>query len=348
MLKGRKMKAVVIKGPGQVELTEKPLPVPPPGWARIKVKAACVCATDLEVVDGKIPCNYPLTPGHEWSGVVDAVGLEQDGNWVSKRVVGSNDICCLVCEECRSGNWRNCASFREIGFRADGAYAEYMLVPVYALYELPEEISYIQGAMIEPLGVGLGTIDKAGLKLGETVTVIGTGSIGLNIIAVARAAGAGRIIAAASSSRRLEFAKLAGAARTVATSEEDLETVVKQLHQGGSDVICEATGAMECLEVSMKIAKKSGRILLAGYSGQKTINFMPNLIHVPNLKLIGAGNNWNMVSRCIRLLQYGLVDNSKFATHFFCLQDYKEALDMTRTRPEGFLKSVFLFDDTAN
>ena len=129
------MKAVVIKKPGEMVLENAELPTPPKGFARIKVKAAAICATDLEVLDGNIPANYPLTPGHEWSGIVDAVGDDADSAWVGKEVIGSSDVVCLKCEACRSGNWRYCKSFEEIGFKRNGAYAEYMFAPVYGLCE---------------------------------------------------------------------------------------------------------------------------------------------------------------------------------------------------------------------
>ena len=94
------------------------------------------------------------------------------------------------------------------------------------------------------------------------------------------------------------------------------------------------------------MAGNLGQILgaLAGYGSRQKTEFVPDEVHIPNLKIIGAGNNWNMVSRCIRLLEYGLIDTSFMATHFFQLDQYEEALTLTRTRPEGFLKSVFLFD----
>ena len=96
------MKAVVIKKPGEMVLEEVALPSPPPGFARIKVKAAAICATDLEVLDGNIPANYPLTPGHEWSGVVDAVGSEEDSAWVGKNVIGKQYFTmCLFRRICR-------------------------------------------------------------------------------------------------------------------------------------------------------------------------------------------------------------------------------------------------------
>ena len=94
------MKAVVIQKPGELALKDVDIPVPPKGFARIKVKAAAICATDLEIIDGNIPANYPIIPGHEWSGTVDCVGDEADAHWVGKNVVGSNDVVCLRCEAC--------------------------------------------------------------------------------------------------------------------------------------------------------------------------------------------------------------------------------------------------------
>ena len=158
------MKAVVINKPGEMFIADKPIPEPQAGFARIKVAAAAVCATDLEVIDGNIPANYPLTPGHEWSGVVDSVGSEEDAHWIGKRVIGSNDVVCLKCDACRSGNWRYCKEFEEIGFKRDGAYAEYVLVPTYGLCELPDNVPFENAALCEPLGVALGTMEKANAK----------------------------------------------------------------------------------------------------------------------------------------------------------------------------------------
>lgn len=125
------MKAVVIKKPGQAVLEQVEIPKPHPGFALIKVKASAICATDLEVLDGNIPAKYPVTPGHEWSGIVTAVGRDEDSHWIGKRVVGSNDVVCLTCDACRSGNWRYCEEFEEIGFKRNaGRFAE-TLAPEY-------------------------------------------------------------------------------------------------------------------------------------------------------------------------------------------------------------------------
>ena len=98
------MKCVIIEKPGKVYLGERELTPLESGFARIKVMAAAICATDLEVIDGNIPANYPLTPGHEWSGIVEDVSDENAKHWIGKRVTGSNDVTCGKCEHCQRHN----------------------------------------------------------------------------------------------------------------------------------------------------------------------------------------------------------------------------------------------------
>ena len=183
------MKAVQIVKPGDIRLIDASIPVPPPGFVRVKIKAAAICATDLEVIDGNIAANYPLIPGHEWSGIVDAVGSDEDAHWIGKAVIGSNDVVCYKCDACRSGNWRYCKDFEEIGFKRDGAYAEYAVFPAYGLAEKPDNVTFEQAALCEPLGVALGTMKKANAAFGQTLLIFGAGSIGLSMLAVGKAMG---------------------------------------------------------------------------------------------------------------------------------------------------------------
>ncbi|MBQ8526707.1 MAG: alcohol dehydrogenase catalytic domain-containing protein [Clostridia bacterium] len=336
------MKAVVIQKPGELALKDVDIPVPPKGFARIKVKAAAICATDLEIIDGNIPANYPIIPGHEWSGTVDCVGDEADAHWVGKNVVGSNDVVCLRCEACLNGNWRYCESFEEIGFRRNGAYAEYVIVPVYGLCEKPDNISFEHAALCEPLGVALGTFKKAKAKSGDTLLIMGAGSIGLSMLAVGKAMGMRKIVVCATKESRLRTAKAMGAYATVATSEENIETAMKKLHPGGTDLIIDATGIEECIQSCLRIAKRGGTVMLAGYGRGKTISIRMDDIHVKNLKVIGAGNNWNMFKKAVNLMEEGLVDLSCFITHRLCLDEFDKGLDMARRRPDGFIKAVFI------
>lgn len=338
------MKAVVIQKPGSVSLEQVNIPEPPAGFVRVKVKAAAICATDLEVLDGNIPANYPLIPGHEWSGIVDAVGSEEDAAWIGKRVIGSNDVVCLKCEACRSGEWRYCKDFEEIGFRRNGAYAEYVIVPAYGLCELPENVSFVHGALCEPLGVALGTLEKAGAKFGDTCLIMGAGSIGLCILAAAKAMGMKKIVVCATTRKRLKIAEKMGASYTIATKEQDLMEVMKQIHPNGTDVVIDATGIEECIQQCLKLARKGGTVALAGYGRGKIMSIRIDDIHINNLRVIGAGNNWNQHKKAVTLMAEGLVDIEHFATDLIQIEEYEKGLELARKRPEGFLKAVFCYD----
>ena len=337
------MKAVQIKKPHDVALIDAPIPTPPAGFARVKVVCAAVCATDLEVIDGNIPANYPLIPGHEWSGIVDAVGSPEDEGWVGKSVIGSNDVVCLHCEACRSGNWRYCKDFEEIGFRRNGGYAEYIIVPAYGLCEKPESVPFEVAALCEPLGVALGTLEKARAQFGQTLMIYGAGSIGLCMLAAAKAMGMRKIVVVASSSRRLEIAKEMGAYATVATSEQDLFAEMKRLHPEGTDVIIDCTGIEECIQNSLKLCKKGGVVALAGYGRGKIMSIRIDDIHINNLQVVGAGNNWNQHKKAITYMADGSVDLSPMVSSVMPLEDFESAIDMARNRPVGFVKAIFKF-----
>lgn len=338
------MKCVVIESPKNMHLKERPLPALSKGFARIQVKAAAICATDLEVIDGNIPANYPLTPGHEWAGIVAEVADENHSHWIGKRVTGSNDVTCGHCAACRSGNWRYCKDFEEIGFKRHGAYAEYIDVPVYGLVELPDGLDFTHAALAEPLGVALGTWEKLEHRYGKTCLIIGAGSIGLCCLAVAKAMGMRKIVVAASSSKRLTTAKQMGAYATVATCEEDIFEAMRRHHPEGTDYIIEATGIEECIQNSLKLCKKGGSIALAGYGRGKTMSIRIDDIHINNLKVIGAGNNWNQHQKAIDMMAEGAVDMSPMVSKTLPLSQFEEGIEAARTRPAGFVKAVFTFD----
>ena len=286
-----------------------------------------------------------MTPGHEWSGRVVEVSDTEFAHWVGRRVTGSNDVTCGKCEACRSGNWRYCKEFKEIGFRGNGAYAEYVDVPAAGLVALPDNLPYEHAALAEPMGVALGVWDKINPVMGKTCMIYGAGSIGLCCLAVAKALGMRRIVVVASSSARLEVAKSLGAYATVATREEDLFAKMKEYHPEGTDYIIEATGIEECIQNSLKLCAKGGYVALAGYGRGKNMTIRMDDIHVNNLHVVGAGNNWNQHKRAVNMMADGAVDMSLMATNIISLDEYEKGLEMARKRPVGFVKAVFRFDE---
>lgn len=338
------MKAVVIEKPHVVTLKEVPVPEPGSGFVRIKIMAAAICATDLEIVEGSISANYPLIPGHEWSGIVDSVGEEKDRYWLGKRVVGSSDVACLTCEDCRSGNWRYCKDFEEIGFKRNGAYGEYALMPSYGLVELPDSISFLHGALCEPLGVALGTLEKTGARAGDTCLIMGAGSIGLCMLTAAKAMGLRKIVVCASTEKRLGIAKKLGAYEVMAENKDVLLEKMKEIHPKGTDIVIDATGMEECITLCLNLARKGGTVALAGYGRGKVMNIRIDDIHINNLRVIGAGNNWNQHKKAIEMMEDGRVNLEDLITNPIKLEEYEKGLELARTRPEGFVKAVFSYE----
>ncbi|MBQ2706967.1 MAG: alcohol dehydrogenase catalytic domain-containing protein [Clostridia bacterium] len=336
------MKAVQIVKPGDIRLIDAQIPVPPPGFVRVKIKAAAICATDLEVIDGSIAANYPLIPGHEWSGIVDAVGSDEDAHWIGKAVIGSNDVVCCKCDACRSGNWRYCRDFEEIGFKRDGAYAEYAVFPAYGLAEKPDNVTFEQAALCEPLGVALGTMKKANAAFGQTLLIFGAGSIGLSMLAVGKAMGMRKIVVCDLNESRLAIAREMGAWETI--GGDDVIAAMQRLHPEGTDLVIDATGMEVCMQNALKIAKKGGTVALAGYGRGKVMSIRMDDIHINNLHVVGAGNNWNEHKNAIRFMADGTIDLTPFISERIPLEDFALGIEHVRTRPDGFIKALFVHE----
>ena len=214
-------------------------------------------------------------------------------------------------------------------------------MPAYGLVELPENVTFAQGALCEPLGVALGTLEKAGAKYGDTCLIMGAGSIGLCMLAAAKAIGLKDIVVVATTDKRLKIAREMGAVRTIASREENVMEVMQKLRPEGTDVVIDATGIEECIQQSLKLAKRGGTVALAGYGRGKIMNIRIDDIHIYNLRVVGAGNNWNQHKKAVTMMADGSVNIEHFVTNKISLEDYSKGLELARTRPEGFVKAVF-------
>lgn len=336
------MKAIRFDEPHTVSLKEVPDPEPPSGWARIRTQAAAICMTDFEVLRGGIAAAYPVIPGHEWSGVVDRVGSAADQAWVGRRVTGDNEITCLVCRYCRRGEWRRCPQYRQIGFGAPGAYAGYLVCPVQNLHHLPDSVSYQQGALLEPMGVGLAVAAMAEVRLGSTVIILGAGPIGLSCLAAVKASGGRRILCLDRRAKRLELARLWGAMQTF-DSLEALEQATGTFHPLGTDVVIDATGQPDLLRLGMRLTRFGGTLVLAGYFGGCRTDVNPDVVHERNVRILGAGNNSGFTEMATLAAGDGLLRTEGMITHHYRLEDYRTALSAEQVESPDFIKGIFLF-----
>lgn len=336
-----KMKAVVIERPNVSSYREVEIPELKPGFARVHVRTCAICATDLEAFHGGIATNYPLIPGHEWAGRVVAVADKEYENWVGKKVTGSNDVTCNHCEACKKGEWRYCKEFKEVGFKLNGAYADYVDVPERGLVEIPDYIPYEVACLAEPLGVAFGTLFKSHLKEGERLTIYGPGPIGLCVLVTAKSLGAKDIIVIGRGESRLAMAKKLGADHVFSSKDGDPVEYVRSIHEDGSDLVIECSGAAPCYEQAIHSARKGGTITLAGYGKGAIIPIRIDDIHINNLKLVGAGNNWNMHGKAVEFLKDYYKTMELFVSKKLDLSQYQEGLKMVAERKDGFLKAVF-------
>ena len=336
------MMSIQIVRPGEMRAVEAPEPVPPPGWARVRVRAAAVCMTDFEVLRGAIAAAYPVIPGHEWSGVVESVADVKDEVWIGRRVTGDNEVTCRSCRYCRRGEWRRCPEYRQIGFAAPGAYAEKLLVPVPNLYHLPDSVSFEQGALLEPLGIGLAVARMAHVRLGSTVVVLGTGPIGLNCLVATLASGARRVLCLDQRPARLALACEWGAFRTSRDLEE-LDGLVREFHPQGTDVVIDATGQPAVFQAGARLARFAGVLVLAGYFGGREATLCPDMLHERNLRVLGAGNNCGFTEAAMLVVGDGLLRTEGMISHHLRLDQYEEAFSGVLIASPGFIKGVFLF-----
>jgi (R,R)-butanediol dehydrogenase/meso-butanediol dehydrogenase/diacetyl reductase len=274
------MKAAVWYGREDVRVVNVPEPpAPVAGEVTVKVHWCGICGSDLheyEVGPIFIPPDFgPVILGHEFAGEIVAVGPGVDNFKVGQKVTGDACQHCGTCYYCKRNLYNLCQSVVFTGLMRDGAFAEYVNVPTNTLFNIPDDISYEAGALIEPLAVGLHAVRQAPLLAGESVVILGAGTIGLSTLQAARAAGASKIFVIEIAPARKEYALKLGATAVFDPTEVDVIAKVKEATGGlGADVSIECIGHEKTAPLAIDLARAGGKVVLAGiFSAESSINF---------------------------------------------------------------------------
>jgi len=265
------MNALVLSEYRQFAFVDLPVPVCGPAEVLIQVAACGICGSDVHGYDGasgrRIP---PIVMGHEAAGIVAAVGSDVGSVSPGDRVTFDSTVYCAKCEYCLCGAVNLCENRQVVGvscgeYRRAGAFAEYIAVPEYIVYRLPESLSFADAAMLEAVAVALHAVKISELQGGETVLVIGAGMIGLLVLQAARAAGCSRVFIADVDATRLRMAASLGADETLHDSGADLAREILR-HTGGRgvDVVLEAVGRDETVVTAIDCVRKGGTVTLIG------------------------------------------------------------------------------------
>jgi L-iditol 2-dehydrogenase len=284
-----------------------------------------VCGSDLHwFTDGGIgdaQLTDPLVLGHEFAGVV--VGGPDDG----RRVAVDPAIPCGLCEQCLEGNRNLCLSVRFAGHGAhDGGLRELVTWPTRLLHPVPDTMSDADAAMLEPLGVALHAHDLGKPKLGAVVAVVGCGPIGLCLVQLARAAGAGRVIAVEPLGHRRAAAAAMGAHVVLDGAAEDIGPALAEATGGrGVDVAFEVAGTDAAVGLAVKASRAGGRVILVGIPGEDSTTFPASVARRKGLTIKLSRRMKETYPRTLRLVGSGLVDVSSIVTHTFPLERAGEA-----------------------
>ena len=263
------MKAFVVTAPHEGAIRDVPDPVASEGTVIVDVHRTGICGTDVEFWTGDMAylhqghATYPMRLGHEWCGVVSAVGAGVDAGWLGRRVTGDTMIGCGHCDRCRSGRHNVCEDRVEIGIRggAAGALAERLAVPATALFALPDSVDDAAGAMVEPGGNALRSVRAAALAVRDRVLVLGNGTLGLLVAAFARADGA-EVHLMGRSRATLDFAATLGFAGVWER---------EALPQLAWDAVIDASNAAELPALALDLVEPGRRVVYVGLAGQPSL-----------------------------------------------------------------------------
>ncbi|MCL2128602.1 MAG: alcohol dehydrogenase catalytic domain-containing protein [Treponema sp.] len=290
------MKAAVYLDKDSMEVREVPTPVIDADSVLVKVHSCAVCGSDIRIFHhGNSRVKPPQILGHESSGEVAEAGANVSRFKKGDRVAIGADVPCGECVFCEAGIGNNCQTNYAMGYQFAGSFAEYVLLNKTVInygpvHKIPEGMSYDEAALAEPLACVLNAVELTGIRLGDTVAIIGAGPIGCMIIPVAYMSGAGKVIVIQRSKPRMEAAKKFGADVYVCSSEEDpISRVLEETGGLGADVIFTANPSPQSHADALKMAKNRARVnLFGGLPAGSTVTLDTNIIHYKELFVMGA------------------------------------------------------------
>ena len=336
------MKAVVLEEVGKIVVKDVPKPEPGPKEILIKVNVCGICGTDLKLYKGQYTAKVPVILGHEFSGDVVEVGNDVKNVKVGDKVVPDPNESCGACNWCRSARPCFCNDLAAYGVLRDGGFAEYAVVGEKGAYKMPDGLSYSDASFAEPVSCVVHAIDRADIKSGEVVLIIGGGPTGQLLLQLAKAAGAGELIMVTRSQWKLDLAKKLGATKTINAKEEDVIKKTMDITEGlGADVVIEAVGTPETVEEALKLARKSGRVLIFGFCPEgKEAKFVPFDVLSKELTIMGSWVNPYTFPRALDILASGKLNLSPLISKELNLDNVMEGFNLMSEKPTGFMKAL--------
>lgn len=341
------MKAAFFYAPRDIRVADVPDAEPGPGQALLDVTAVGICGSDLHTYlygdVGGVKAKEPITLGHEAAGIVVAAGPGSDLR-PGQRVAIDPATPCGVCERCQEGDPHLCLNLAFMGlYPYQGALRERMIYPAHLCVPVPDSVTDIGAAMLEPLGVALHASRLAQIQIGEDVAVLGCGAIGLLIIRLARLAGARRIFAADRYPWRLNQAAAYGADEVINIDEADvIAEVMRATDKRGVDVAIEAAWAAETTGQCVEMARHGGRVIIVGIPVEDFLTFRASAARRKELLIRPSRRMKHTYPAAIALATGGQVDLDGLASHQYTLEQTRQAFETAALYEDGVVRAVVL------
>lgn len=336
------MKALQYFGKQELRLVDLPDPQINDNEVLIKVKKVGICGTDLHIYNGGMNVSLPLVLGHEFVGDIVKTGNNVKNVKIGDRAVAEHVIGCGKCPYCLKGKRNLCKAPTIIGVNRQGALAEYISIPSELVFKLPDELSYDEGVLVEPLSIAVYTVRKSGVDVGDQIAVVGQGPIGLLVDFVAKASG-GTVIGFDKHDNRLSYAKDHGYIQKGfnIVNENYLEQFKKDVADG-ADIVFEAVGSDTSAELAIELARSGGKVIILGVFEHDVMINMMNIVK-KELQLYGSWTSVFSFEETMLLMKSQKLDTNLLITHRYPFLDAINAFKEASSDKENRIKSIIEF-----
>jgi (R,R)-butanediol dehydrogenase / meso-butanediol dehydrogenase / diacetyl reductase len=332
------MKALKWYGGKDIRYENVPEPSPGPGELKVKINLAGICGSDLKKYTDDTK-KVSIILGHEFAGIVTELGKGVTDFKVGDRVTAGCYWYCRDCFYCKRGLYNLCLNSSAIGTDIDGCMAEYFAAPSHAFFKLPDTVPDELGTLVEPLAVGLHAVRQGNVRPGDTVVIVGAGTIGLGTLLAARAAGASKVYSVDKIEGRLKVASTLGATGTVLLSDGDPTTQIMNLTDNlGVDIAFECVGRPETPQLAVNLARRGGTVVIVGLF-EKPNSFNFGTMSFSEKAMVGSSVYIHECETAIDLLADGRIDAHLLITSKIPLKDAVEmGFENLLTNPEKNIK----------
>lgn len=330
----------VMTAPKEIIFREIPIPEPGPGQVQMKMMRIGVCGSDIHVYHGKHPfTKYPVTQGHEVSGIITKLGYGVTGLEVGQKATIEPQVFCGKCYPCTHGKYNLCEELKVMGFQTTGAASEYFVVDQSKVTLLPEDMSFDAGAMIEPTAVAVHAAKRAGDLTGKKVAVLGAGPIGILVSQAVKAFGATQVLMGDISRYRLELAKQCGADFVCDTGKTTLgEAMVEAFGPDKADVIYDCAGNDITMGQAIAGARKGSTIILvAVFAAMAKVDLAVLNDHELDLNTTMMYRHEDYVD-AIACVNDGRIQLEPLMSKHFAFRDYQKAYEYIDANRETTMK----------